>query len=72
MTKHYCDGCGVEVDDDNGVLGTKELTIELNDRKVSVAFSVGTLSRGDWTSEDNPAVCSVCLAAAFDDWSKMK
>ena len=30
------------------------------------------LKSGDWTSESNPAVCSVCFASAFDDWSKMK
>ena len=68
MIRHYCDGCGKEVNQDTGVIGMKELTLEFPDRKVSIAVEVdNTMAKchvdGDF------AVCAECIATKFRQWA---
>ena len=67
MVKHYCDGCGKEVNQDNGVIGMKEVTLEFEDKKVSIAVEVDCMTHGH--QDQNPAVCATCIAAKFQQWA---
>jgi hypothetical protein len=67
MIRHYCDGCGVEVDGENGIVGMKEITIEQPTGKVSIAMEVATLKDGH--EQDSPAVCAVCVSKRVAEWA---
>jgi len=69
MIRHYCDSCGAEVAGDNGVVGMKELTIEMDDMKVSIAVEVSAMMKRDGTELSNPAVCAACISRRFAQWA---
>lgn len=70
MVKHFCDSCGVEVTEKNGIVKTKEITLELNDKKISIAMEIDTMLRVNTLSDNNPALCSMCLAVRINDWAQ--
>jgi hypothetical protein len=69
MVRHYCDGCGAEVTADNGVVGMKELTVEMEGTKLSIAVEVGTMKMRDGSESPHPAVCAGCIAKRFAQWA---
>lgn len=69
MIRHYCDACGAEVDGDSGVIGMKELTVEMDETKVSIAVEVNTMTRDDGRDVDHPAVCASCIARRLTQWA---
>lgn len=70
MIKYYCDGCGVEVTEDTGVLAMKELTLEFPDKKVSIAVEVDSTNMKNMNSDSHPVVCASCIAMRFNDWAQ--
>ena len=52
MIQYYCDGCGKVVDSESGVIGMKEITLEFDDKKVSIAIEVDSMTRIDNRSDD--------------------
>ena len=69
MIRHYCDGCGIEVDGDNGVIGMKELTIEMEQMKLSIALEVNAMTRDDGHEISNPAICAKCISRRVAQWA---
>jgi len=65
MIRNYCDSCGVEVTEENGVIGSKELTIEFPDRKISIAVEVETWER---SRDERGAICVACVTKRFAEW----
>lgn len=67
MIKHYCDVCGAETTKDNGVIESKELTIEEPGFKVSVSFEVDIMKNGN--PLDNPVICASCVIKRISAWA---
>ena len=66
MVKHYCDVCGVEVDRELGVVGEQEITIESNDKKISIQMSVACYHFTTPNSDEPAAICPACLASRMN------
>lgn len=71
MIRHYCDGCGRQVSEENGVIRMKEVTMEFKDKKVSIAIEVDSMRRDDKVSDPNPAVCASCVAKKMIQWADL-
>ena len=68
MILHYCDGCGEEVTNENGVINMKELTVEDDEGlKVSIAIEVNTMRNGN--PIEHSAVCALCISRRFAQWA---
>jgi hypothetical protein len=67
MIRHYCDGCGTEVTAENGVIGMKELTVEMDDKKLSIAVEIDVMKNGN--QQGSPAVCARCISRRFAQWA---
>ncbi len=69
MIKHYCDVCGAEVDRDNGLIDSQEITIELDGKKVSVNMQVMCYHYNNPGKDEPTAVCAICLAQSMNQWA---
>ena len=68
MIRHYCDSCGIRITPETGIISEKELTIELGDRKISIAIDIN-IWRHKGKEDTGGDLCSTCLAKRLLDWS---
>jgi len=61
--KYLCDSCNQEINNENGIINNQEITIEMNEKKISILISVSNdnLSYGEIESS---AICHKCFSEA--------
>jgi hypothetical protein len=69
MIRHYCDECGIEVTESNGLIGDHELTIERKDGKVSMNISISNMFFNRSEDEPSAAICKPCVKNRIDEWT---